>query len=99
MKINTIGHLVKTNPIQTQSNPISEKPKMNANVYATKDYENKTAFRLEQNKPNQTQFQRPTNPSKEREEKKGYQGIFLALSCRKGYNIIYGKSQLSLKFG
>ncbi len=45
MKINTIGHLVKANPIQTQSNPISVKPKMNVNVFITKDYENDTALR------------------------------------------------------
>jgi len=45
----------KTNPIQTQSNPISVKPKMSANVFVTKDYENETAFRLQKNKPNQSQ--------------------------------------------
>ena len=73
------------------SNPISVKAKMNANAFSQKDYENETAFRLEQNKPNQTQFQMPTNPSKER--RKGYQELFLALSCRKGYNIV-----LSLAF-
>jgi hypothetical protein len=41
---------------------------MNANLFTTKDYENKTAFRLQKNKPNQTQpvvslsnlFQMPT---------------------------------------
>jgi hypothetical protein len=37
-----------------KTNPISSKAKMNANVFITKDYENETAFRLEQNKPNQT---------------------------------------------
>ena len=52
MKINPIGHLVKTKPIQTQSNPISSKAKMNANVFVTKDYENETAFRLQKNKTN-----------------------------------------------
>ncbi len=40
MKINAIGQLVKANPIQTQSNPISKKPKMNVNLYVLKDYEN-----------------------------------------------------------
>jgi len=30
---------------------------MNVNLYVIKEYENETAFRLEQNKPNQTQFQ------------------------------------------
>jgi len=37
------GHLVnvgKTNPIQTQTNPITEKPKMNVNKVLTKNYEN-----------------------------------------------------------
>jgi hypothetical protein len=28
---------------------------MNVNLYVIKEYENETAFRLEQNKPNQTQ--------------------------------------------
>jgi len=64
---------------------------MNVNLYVIEDYENETAFRLEQNKPKQTQFQMPTNPSKER--RKGYHELFLALSCRKGYNIV-----LSLAF-
>jgi len=50
MKINPIGHLVKTNPIQTQSNPISKRPKMNVNVFFTKDYENKTTLRPQKNK-------------------------------------------------
>ena len=50
----------KTNPIQTQTNPISEKPKMNLNFYSTKDYDNKPPLRAPgkqtQNEPNQTQF-------------------------------------------
>ncbi len=33
------------------SNPISSKANMNANAFSQKDYEIKTAFRLEQNKP------------------------------------------------
>ena len=45
-----------TNPIQSQykanTNPIPEKPKMNENLFATKVYENITAFGLRQNKPN-----------------------------------------------
>jgi len=48
-----------TKPIQSQykanTNPIPERPKMNENLFATKVYENITTFRLEQNKPNQTQ--------------------------------------------
>ncbi len=62
-----------------------KRAKMNANAFSQKDYENETAFRPQKNKPNQTQFQIPTNPSKERKEKKGCQELFLALSCRKGY--------------
>ena len=42
-----------------KTNPISEKPKMNVNLYVIKEYENETAFRLEQNKPNQSQFPCP----------------------------------------
>jgi len=37
------------------SNPISVKFKMSANVYVIEDYENETAFRPQKNKPNQTQ--------------------------------------------
>jgi len=44
----------KTKPKQTQ---FLQRPKMNASVFATKDYENETAFRLQKNKPKQTQFQ------------------------------------------
>ncbi len=40
MKIKAIGQLVKTNPIQTQSNPISERVKIDAKCVFTKDYEN-----------------------------------------------------------
>jgi hypothetical protein len=41
MKINTIGHLVKTNPIQTQTNPIAERVKNDAKCVFTKRYEEK----------------------------------------------------------
>ena len=30
---------------------------MNVNLYVIKEYENETAFRVRENKPNQTQFQ------------------------------------------
>ncbi len=40
-----------------KTNPISEGPKMSANIFVTTDYENKTALRLQKNKPKQTQFQ------------------------------------------
>ena len=56
----------KTNPIQTQTNPISEKPKMNLNSYSTKDYDNKPCFpapaKQTQFKPKQTQFLLPQSP-------------------------------------
>ena len=32
-------------------------------------------------------------------KKKGCQELFLGLNCRKGFNIVYGKSHFSLKFG
>ena len=43
-------------PIQTQTNPIAERPKMNVNLFTTKDYEEKCGLRLWKNKPN-------TNPT------------------------------------
>jgi len=77
------------------SKPISSKAKMNANAFSQKDYENKTALRPQKNKPNQTQFQMPTNPSKER-KKKGIRKFFRVSTA--GKDIIYGKSRFSLKF-
>ena len=52
MKIKAIGHLVKANPIQTQSNPISSKAKMNVNLYFIEDYRIKDDFAVQKNKPN-----------------------------------------------
>ncbi len=55
MKINPIGHLVKANPIQTQSNPIKpnlRKAQMNINSFITKDYRKKDDFLVQINKPN-----------------------------------------------
>ena len=52
-----------TNPKQTQTNPISEKPKMNLNFYSTKDYDNKPRLRAPgkqtQNKPNSNPISPP----------------------------------------
>ncbi len=59
MKENAIGHLVKTNPIQTQSNPIKpnfKRAKMNVSLYVIKEYENETAFRPEKTNPNKPQI-------------------------------------------
>jgi hypothetical protein len=60
MKINPIGNLVKTNPIQTQSNHVlnavewanSRKAQMNVNSLITKDYRKKDDFAVQKNKPN-----------------------------------------------
>jgi len=38
-----------------QNKPNFLKDKTNATLFATKDYENETAFRLQKNKPNQSQ--------------------------------------------
>ncbi len=42
---------------------------MNVNIFATKNYENKTTLRPQKNKPNQTQFQALPYLPKVREEK------------------------------
>jgi len=52
MKINPIGHLVKTNPIQTQSNPISKRAKMDVNLYVIEDYRKNDYLAVRKNKPN-----------------------------------------------
>ena len=55
MKINPIGHLVKTNPKQTQSNPILSAVGgllMNVTSLITVAYENKSNWTLGKNKPN-----------------------------------------------
>ncbi len=41
-----------------QNKPNLLNAQMNVNKVSTKDYENETAFRLRENKPNQTQFQK-----------------------------------------
>ena len=46
-----------SNPIQTQTNPITKRPKMNVNKVLTKDYENFRLCRRAENKPN-------SNPNK-----------------------------------
>ena len=47
----TLSQPKKTNPIK----PNFRKAKMNANAFSQEDYENKTAFKLEQNKTKQSQ--------------------------------------------
>ncbi len=48
MKINPIGHLVKTNPIKANF----QKAKMNVNLYFIEDYRKKDDFIVRINKPN-----------------------------------------------
>jgi len=69
MKIYAIGHLVKTNPIQTQSKPVlsavewanSRKAKMDVNLYFIKDYRKNDDFSVRINKAN---FQNAKNERK-----------------------------------
>ncbi|HUU20283.1 MAG TPA: hypothetical protein VMW72_24255 [Sedimentisphaerales bacterium] len=56
MKINPIGHLVKTNPIQTQSNPIAKRVKLMQSVYLQRVIKENAAKSYEKTKPKQTQF-------------------------------------------
>jgi hypothetical protein len=52
----------KTNPIQTQSNPIYEMTKMNVNKVLTKDYGNVHLYRRGKNKPNSNPISSPAKP-------------------------------------
>jgi len=54
--MNTIGHLVKTNPKQTQNKPNFKKAKMNVSLYFIEDYRKNDDFVVRINKPKQTQF-------------------------------------------
>ncbi len=56
MKINPIGHLVKTNPIQTQTNPIAERVKLMQSVYLQRIMKKNAAKGYKKTKPKQTQF-------------------------------------------
>ncbi len=58
MKENAIGHLVKTNPIQTQSNPIAERVKLMQSVYLQRIIKKNADKGYEKTNPKQTQFQR-----------------------------------------
>jgi len=49
MKKNADSGYKKTKPIQSQ---FLQRPKMNANVFVTKDYRKKDAFAVRKNKPN-----------------------------------------------
>jgi len=51
-----------------QNKPNFLKDQMNVSLNTTMDYESISDWTLGENKPNQSQFQNPTNPSKEREE-------------------------------
>jgi hypothetical protein len=51
MKIFAMGHLVKTNPIQTQSNPIAERVKLMQSVYLQRITEKTTISQSEKTNP------------------------------------------------
>ncbi len=66
MKINPIGHLVKTNPKRTQSNPILSAVgglQMNISSVLTKDYRKKDDFAVRKNKPNSNPI-KPNPPAR-----------------------------------
>ncbi len=56
MKKKAIGHLVKTNPKRTQSNPIAEMVKLMQSVYLQRIMKKNTDLGYEQTKPIQTQY-------------------------------------------
>jgi len=65
MKINPIGHLVKTNPIRTQTNPILSAVgglQMNVTSLITVEYENKSNWTLGENEPNTNPIKPNSNP-------------------------------------
>jgi hypothetical protein len=94
--------LTKNYDLFMQNEPNFGKAQMNVNVFPTKDYENKSNWTLGENEPK-------TNPIKANfkcpqthqgsGKKKGCQELFLGISCRKGYNVVNGKSHFSVKFG
>ena len=55
MKIRHLVEVGKTNPIRTQSKPISQKAKMFVTTFPAEVYENKSNWAICENKPNQTQ--------------------------------------------
>ena len=56
---------------QSQNKPNFRKAKMNVTSILTKDYENETTFRVLENKPNQSQFQKPLGSSEVRKPRTG----------------------------
>ncbi|MFB0553782.1 MAG: hypothetical protein ACETWQ_10765 [Phycisphaerae bacterium] len=68
MKINPIGHLVKTNPIQTQFKPnqtqFAERVKLMQSVYLQRIMKKNAAKGYEKTKPKQTQNKPNSNPIK-----------------------------------
>ena len=58
MKINPIGHLVKTNPIQTQSNPICQRVKLMQSVYLQRIMKKNADRGYEKTKPIKANFRK-----------------------------------------
>jgi hypothetical protein len=54
MKILPIGHLVKANPIQTQSNPIAERVELMQSVYLQRIMKKNAVMGYEKTNPIQT---------------------------------------------
>ncbi len=61
MKKKAIGHLVKTNPKRTQSNPIAERVKLTQSVYLQRIMKKNADKGHEKTKPKQTQFPKSQN--------------------------------------
>ena len=74
------------------SNPISIKPKMSANVYVIEDYENETAFRPKKTNPNKPNFRKAKMNLKSLAKKSGHTFIFSGwiIACLKwGFRLYY----------
>ncbi len=56
---------------------------MNVSILMQMAYEIKHNWALNENKPNQTQFQTPGNEPNKLKEKEGIRNFFTALVCRK----------------
>jgi len=101
MNINTIGHLVKTNPIQTQSKPVLSavewanlrKAKMDVNLYFIEDYRKKDDFVVRINKANSqnAQNERKLNFNKGLQKKR----LFSTPKNKPNSNPIYSKAKMN----
>ena len=91
------GELGENKPNSNPIKPNFQKAKMNVNLTLTKDYRKNDDFVVRINKPNSNPISKSPKPIKATKRKKESQKLFLALSCRKGYNIVYGEFLFRLK--